>query len=99
MELRQTIPKTTKRSLKGIALFDGVDEGFLRDLEVRCHWRSFAASQQIVSHLDGSDDVFSPLLGRARAIIYSPLDKAIVFRDIGPGLQRMRSEPTIECFS
>lgn len=79
------MPQEFEKSLKSIPLFDGIDEGFLRDLAVRCHWKSFAANQQIISHLDGSSDVFFVVSGKARVIIHSASGKAIAFRDIGPG--------------
>lgn len=77
--------KIAEKSLGGVTLFDGISEEILHDLEARCHWRSYAAGQQILSHLDGSDDVFFVISGRVRVIIYSATGKAIAFRDIESG--------------
>lgn len=76
---------TSSPSLKGLGLFAGLEGDLVPELEAHCQWKRFAAHQRIVSHLEGSDDVFFVVSGKARVIIYSASGKLIAFRDIGRG--------------
>jgi len=51
----------------------------------QCRWRSYAAGQAIVHHLDESRDVFFIASGAVRALVHSLSGKQISYRDMGVG--------------
>jgi CRP-like cAMP-binding protein len=57
----------------------------LSQIARRCAWREFAAEQQIVSHLDETNDLHFIISGRVRANVYSPNGRDVTFRDLDPG--------------
>ena len=72
-------------SLKSIAIFRGLSEEALDKIAGQCDWRRFMAGQEIISHHDGSLDVYFLVEGTARIIIYSFSGKPVIFRDARPG--------------
>lgn len=72
-------------SLKNIAIFRGLSDEALAKIAGQCDWRRFMAGQEIISHHDGSLDVYFLVEGRARIIIYSFSGKPVIFRDARPG--------------
>ncbi len=72
-------------SLKNIAIFRGLSEEALDKIAGQCDWRRFMAGQEIISHHDGSLDVYFLVEGTARIIIYSFSGKPVIFRDARPG--------------
>ena len=72
-------------SLKNIAIFRGLNEEALDRIAGQCDWRRFMAGQEIISHHDGSLDVYFLVEGTARIIIYSFSGKPVIFRDARPG--------------
>ena len=74
-----------EESLGGIAVFKDLPA---RDLEVLvkcCQWHRYAASQQIVGHMDETTDIFFIVDGKVRVVSYSLSGKEVTFRDIGAG--------------
>ena len=72
-------------SLKSVAIFQGLSDEALAKIAGQCDWRRFMAGQEIISHHDGSLDVYFLVEGRARIIIYSFSGKPVIFRDARPG--------------
>ena len=72
-------------NLGGVELFESFPVRDLKAVAKRCIWRRYTADQQIVGHLDQTRDVFYIVEGSVRAIIYSPADKEVTFRDISAG--------------
>ena len=74
-----------EESLGSIALFKDLPARDLDALAKRCQWRRYAASEQIVGHMDETTDIFFIVDGKVRAISYALSGKEVMFRDIGAG--------------
>ncbi|MGI9523968.1 MAG: Crp/Fnr family transcriptional regulator [Hyphomicrobiaceae bacterium] len=72
-------------SLGRIPLFQGVEPAEIEILEQRCVLRHYDAGEEILGYLDGGDDVYFIVSGKAKVIIYSSLGKVVGFRDLVPG--------------
>jgi CRP-like cAMP-binding protein len=71
--------------LERLAIFAGLPQETLEQIQRRCRWRRYEPGEPIVDYLDASDDVFFITAGEARVTIYSLAGKAVSFRDLGPG--------------
>ncbi len=71
--------------LAGVELFAEFSTKQLEAVAKRCRQRNYAANQQIVGHLDETNDVYVILSGRVRVNIYSTAGKVVSFRDIDAG--------------
>ena len=69
-------------ALKRVPILAELSQPGLERLATVCRWREYNAGEQIVSYDDSSNEVFFLAAGKARAIIYSPEGKAVVFRDL-----------------
>lgn len=72
-------------SLRDITVLRDLSDEERSDLELKCSWISFNPGERVLSHLDRSDDVFFLTTGTARAVIYSPAGKVVMFRDLAAG--------------
>ena len=72
-------------SLKSVAIFRGLSDDALGQIEGQCRWQRFMAGQEIISHHDQSLDAYFLVEGKARIIIYSFSGKPVIFRDARPG--------------
>jgi CRP/FNR family cyclic AMP-dependent transcriptional regulator len=72
-------------SLKGIAIFAGLQPAALERVRRGCAWRRFEPGEGIVDYLDTSDDVFFITAGEANVTIYSHAGKVVSFGMLGPG--------------
>lgn len=68
--------------LKGLPILAGLSDAAIWRVAETCQWRRYAAAQQIVGYQEPSTNVFFLLSGAARAIIYSPQGKAVIFTDL-----------------
>ena len=73
------------KKLAGVELFAEFSTKQLDAVAKHCRQRNYAANQQIVGHLDETNDVYVILSGRVRVNIYSSAGKVVSFRDIGAG--------------
>ncbi len=71
--------------LARVELFAKFSAKQLEAVAKRCQQRSYSAGQQIVGHLDETNDVYFILSGRVRVNIYSPAGKVVSFREIDAG--------------
>lgn len=71
--------------LARVGLFAEFSAKQLDDVAKRCQQRNYAGGQQIVGHLDETNDVYFILSGRVRVNMYSPAGKVVSFRDIDAG--------------
>jgi CRP/FNR family cyclic AMP-dependent transcriptional regulator len=74
-----------KYSLKGIAIFAGLDPASVEKIHKGCAWRRYKPGDVIVNYLDDSDDVFFITAGHANVTIYSHTGKIVSFAELGPG--------------
>jgi CRP/FNR family cyclic AMP-dependent transcriptional regulator len=72
-------------SLRDVAIFRDLSGSTIGTLEARCTWRAYERGEQIVGHLEATQDVFFITTGLARVTIYSADGKAVAFRDLHPG--------------
>ena len=72
--------------LKRLPILAGLSEAAIEPVAQSCLWRRYDAGEQIVGYQDSSTDVYFLLAGKARAIIYSPEGKAVIFADLQPGM-------------
>lgn len=68
--------------IRVLSVLDGTEK---RSVAALCNWQNIKQDQQIIGHLDQSDDVYFLVQGTVRAITYSVEGKEVSFRDIGPG--------------
>ncbi|WP_162913346.1 Crp/Fnr family transcriptional regulator [Rhodospirillaceae bacterium SYSU D60014] len=73
------------RSLKGLALFDGLDEAELRRLETSCRWRLFRVGEQVLETGSDSRDVFFIVQGAVNIVDFSLSGREIGFATAGTG--------------
>jgi len=72
-------------SLAGFALFDGVPDGLMADLEHCCHRRHFPARQVICDVTSADRDVMFILRGVVSISSYSRSGREIAFAELGEG--------------
>lgn len=70
--------------LQRLPILVGLSEAAFERVAQSCLWRRYDAGEQIVGYQDSSTDVYFLLAGKARAIIYSPEGKAVIFADLQP---------------
>lgn len=75
----------SEESLRGINLFEDLDDSDLEAIAMRCRWRRFQPDQHIIGHLDDTKDVFFVVTGQVQAKIFSMSGKEVTFRDIRAG--------------
>jgi len=78
-------PAPLPQPLEKVGIFSCLSAEALAALRKRCAWRKYEAGEEIVGHLDSSNEVYFITDGEARANIYSALGKAVTFTDLGPG--------------
>lgn len=71
--------------LKRFPILRGLSDAALERVAGSCLWRRYDAGERIVGYRDISTDVYFLLSGKARAVIYSPEGKAVIFADLHPG--------------
>ena len=71
--------------LKRLPILVGLSDAAIERVAHSCLWRRYDAGEQIVGYQVSSTDVYFLLAGKARAIIYSPEGKAVIFADLQPG--------------
>ena len=76
---------TQTDALSEIGVLSALDNAAKRSIAAECSWHNIKQDQQIIGHLDRSDDVYFLVQGTVRAISYSFDGKEVSFRDIGPG--------------
>ena len=83
--MKDGILEITGTTLAGIEIFTDLDGRERREIAALCHGRRYRPEQQVVSHHDGSRDVFFIISGTVRVTIYSMSGKEIMFRDESAG--------------
>lgn len=74
-----------QRSLRQVALFQGLSTEESLEVESLCSWRTYAAGEEIVGHESDSDEIYFVVSGKGRVKIYSAMGKVVAFRELGPG--------------
>jgi CRP-like cAMP-binding protein len=77
--------KQPQYSLESVAIFRGLSPPALDRIKHLCSCRRYEPHEQIIDHLDPSNDVFFLLAGNARVSIRSADGKAVSFRELSPG--------------
>lgn len=72
-------------SIKGFALFEGLDESTCEHLEEVSRWARFAAHQPIFHRDDEQRDVFFVAEGRVRVVNYGSSGRQVNYSTLGPG--------------
>ena len=75
----------TAESLAGVQVFRRLSAPNRGKLAALCQGRRYAAQQRVLSHKDGSQDVYFIISGKVRVTIYSLGGKEITFRDQAAG--------------
>lgn len=83
--MKDRILEITGATLTGIDIFADLDSRERQEIAALCHGRRYRPEQQVVSHHDGSRDVFFIISGSVRVTIYSLTGKEIMFRDESAG--------------
>ena len=79
------MPDSGERTLAGIDLFASLPQKDRRALEQACHWRKFAANEQIIDRQSETRDVFFVVRGKVRVVNYSLSGREVSFDDIAQG--------------
>lgn len=72
-------------SLSGIDLLRDLAAADLDAIAEQCQWHRYDPDQQIIGHLDDTNDVFFIVRGQVRVTIYSASGKEVSFRDLAAG--------------
>lgn len=72
-------------SLSGIEIFADLPPQDVGRVGRRCRWRRYRADQQILGHLDRTQEVYFIVDGKVRATAFSLAGKEVPYRDIGSG--------------
>ncbi len=70
-----------RQSLRGIDLFQTLNQNQLTDVAGRCQWGIFAPNERIIGQEAPGSDVFFIVTGRVRVTVFSASGKEITFRD------------------
>ena len=79
------MPDAIQRSLKKIALFEGLDEAELEHLHKSCRWRNYRGGERILEIGSASREVFFLVHGSASAVNYSFSGREIAFATFASG--------------
>ena len=79
------MPDSGERTLAGIGLFASLPQEDRQALEQRCHWRKFAANEQIIDRQSETREVFFVVRGKVRVVDYSLSGREVSFDDIAQG--------------
>lgn len=74
-----------KRSLDNILLFKDLAPEVVSEVSKLCHWRDYAAHEEIIGRDSKSKDVYFITKGRVRVLNYSMSGREIAFDDITEG--------------
>jgi CRP-like cAMP-binding protein len=72
-------------TLRKFELFANVPDEQLPDIAQKVSWRTYDKGQQIVDHLDTSNDVYFVAEGRVRATVFSRTGREVTYRVINAG--------------
>jgi len=73
------------QALSEIAIFQTLSDAERRAIARQCSWHHVGARDQIIGHLDSSNNVYFIVQGTVRAVNFSHAGKEVSFRDIQPG--------------
>ncbi len=73
------------QNLRKIKAFAGLDESQLREINARICWEEFPINLSIISHHDGSHDVYFIASGLVKATSYAVSGKEITYQHINSG--------------
>jgi CRP/FNR family cyclic AMP-dependent transcriptional regulator len=54
---------SSKQSLRGLSLLDGLPDDALRSIEKSCNWKIYSRDEQILDRVSGSRDVYFVVTG------------------------------------
>lgn len=77
--------RDSDRSLKGIALFAGIEPARLQALERGCSFRRFEPEQQVFDRLAPTTDLMAIVRGSVRLVIYAASGREVRFGDLRAG--------------
>ncbi len=66
-----------EKTLRGIALLEGLEEGEIRRLEARCHWRRYSDGERVLDSGGGSRDVYFVVSGAVSIVNFSLSGKEV----------------------
>lgn len=78
---------STEQTLAKIKLLTGLSQDIISELDKKCRWKWFDASEQIIDRQADSTEVFFIVKGSVRIIIYTVGGKEITLDDFTDGAQ------------
>lgn len=72
-------------NLKAVSLLAGLSDNERRDIERCCHWKQYAAGEQIIDRETRSNDVFFVVSGKVRVVNFAASGREVSFDDIPAG--------------
>lgn len=73
------------QALSQIGIFFSLSDAERTAIARQCNWQRFSPGDQIIGHLDSSNNVYFIVQGTVRAVNFSQTGKEVSFRDIRPG--------------
>lgn len=78
-KLDRRIVDAPSRSLKGIGLFEGLDDAERQRLESHCQWRGYRPGQPVIESGSAGKEVFFVVRGAVNIINFSPSRREVAF--------------------
>ena len=84
-EWGDSVSETTADSLKNISLLEGLKAAELSAIEKLCHWKRFAAQEQIIDRQSNTNDVCFVTEGSVRVVNFSLSGREVTLDDLHAG--------------
>ena len=78
-KVERRVAEAPVRTLKGIALFNSLDDGERQRLESQCQWRSYRPGQPVIESGSAGKEVFFVVRGAVNIINFSPSRREVAF--------------------
>jgi len=78
-------PKEKAATLKGVSLFESLEDKEREGYEQRCTWRRYVPEEQIIDRLSDTHDVLFIVAGGVRIVNHSLSGREISFDELGAG--------------
>lgn len=75
----------SSQNLRKIRIFSGLSKDKLAQIEQKIRWKNVARGQELISHLDATDEVYFVAEGHLRANMFSHTGREIILRDLFAG--------------
>ena len=74
-----------EKSLSGIAIFEGLEEAEIRQIQQKCRWREYRANQEILASGSESQDVFFVVNGSVNIVNFSMSGREVSYANLTAG--------------